>query len=534
MENKIFDVLKKAKTIAIIGLSPKEDKASNRVAKYMQTMGYHILPIYPKENLILNEKVYRDVLEIGTFIDILVVFRKSAYLSELVDKINGNKNIGFVWTQLDIINDEAFSKLKNIDYLQNKCIMVEHKKINDELFSSKVNDAHDNLKKVCIKTPLSFAPYISKQMKSNIYFKKENLQITGSFKIRGAFNKISNLRGDDKKKTIICASAGNHAQGVAFSANYFNMKSIIVMPQSTPIVKISGVEEYGGEVLLYGDNYDEAYSEALRIAKEKDLPFIHPYTDEDVIVGQGTLAKDILDNLDDIGTILVPVGGGGLVLGVARYVKAIDKNIKIIGVVASGANALELSFEKKEIVRKNKIKTIADGIAVKNVNAKILDLTLQYVDEIISVDDKEISSAILYLLEKQKIITEGAGAVTVASLLSGKVKPKGKKNTVAIISGGNIDVNLVSSVIERGIVATYRKMKLSITLIDKAGSLNKLTSLLEKQKANIVQISYDASAKDLEIGDTNLIVSVETRNMHHQDDIKRELKQEAYTFKEIE
>ncbi len=346
MENKIFDVLKKAKTIAIIGLSPKEDKASNRVAKYMQTMGYHILPIYPKENLILNEKVYRDVLEIGTFIDILVVFRKSAYLSELVDKINGNKNIGFVWTQLDIINDEAFSKLKNIDYLQNKCIMVEHKKINDELFASKINDAHDNLKKVCIKTPLSFAPYISKQMKSNIYFKKENLQITGSFKIRGAFNKISNLRGDDKKKTIICASAGNHAQGVAFSANYFNMKSIIVMPQSTPIVKISGVEEYGGEVLLYGDNYDEAYSEALRIAKEKDLPFIHPYTDEDVIVGQGTLAKDILDNLDDIGTILVPVGGGGLVLGVARYVKAIDKNIKIIGVVASGANALELSFEK--------------------------------------------------------------------------------------------------------------------------------------------------------------------------------------------
>ena len=533
MKEIIFNTLKQAKTIAIIGLSPKEEKASNKVAKYMQTMGYDIIPIYPKENTILNEKVYRDVSEIDVYIDILVVFRKSAYLSVLVDKIKSNKNIGFVWTQLDIVDDDAFTALKNIDYLQNKCIMVEHKKISDELFVSKVDDAHDNLKKVCIKTPLSFAPYISKQMKSNIYFKKENLQITGSFKIRGAFNKISNLRGEDKKKTIICASAGNHAQGVAFSANYFKMKAIIVMPESTPIVKISGVEEYGGEVLLYGDNYDEAYGEALRIAKEKDFPFIHPYLDEDVIVGQGSLAKDILDNLDDVGTIIVPVGGGGLVLGIARYVKAINKDIKIIGVVASGANAFELSFDKKEIVRKNKIKTIADGIAVKNVNEKILDLSLQYVDEVVSVDDKEISSAILYLLEKQKIITEGAGAVSVASLLSEKVKPKGKKNIVAIVSGGNIDVNLVSSVIERGVIATYRKMKLSITLIDKAGSLNKLTSILEKQNANIVQISYDSSDKELEIGNANVIISVETRDMYHQDEIKRELKKEGYYFKEI-
>jgi threonine dehydratase len=533
MKQTIFNILKQAKTIAIIGLSPKEEKASNRVAKYIQTMGYKIIPIYPKENIILNEKVYRDVSDIDEYIDILVVFRKSTYLDELVDVIKEMKNIGFVWTQLEVINDDAFTRLKNIDYLQNKCIMVEHKKISNELFVSKVEDGHNKLQKVCIKTPLSFAPYMSKHMKSNIYFKKENLQITGSFKIRGAFNKISSLRDEDKKKTIICSSAGNHAQGVAFSANYFNMKAIIVMPESTPIVKISGVEEYGGEVLLYGDNYDEAYQEALRISKEKDFPFIHPYLDEDVMVGQGSLAKDILDNLDNIDNIIVPVGGGGLILGIARYVKAINKNIKIIGVVANGANALELSFNKKEIVRKNKVQTIADGIAVKNVDAKILNLVLEYVDEIVSVDDREISSAILHLLEKQRIIAEGAGAASVASLIFGKVKPKNKENTVAIISGGNIDVNLLSSVIERGIIGTYRKMKLSITLIDKAGSLKKLTGLLEKQKANIVQIYYDSSDRELEIGDTNLVVSLETRNIHHQDEIKKELKKEAYIFKQM-
>lgn len=530
-KDKMFNLLRNAKTIAIIGLSPKKERDSYKVAKYLQNMGYVIIPIYPREKLILNEKVYRDVSEVKEKIDILVVFRKSSYLEELSSNIQNQKNIHFLWTQLGVTDDDALSKL-DIEYVQDKCIKIEHKKIASSIFIDKVEKSHSRLSDICAKTPLSYAPYLSKEKNSRIYFKKENLQIAGSFKVRGAFNKIANLSKEDKKKTIICASAGNHAQGVAFSANHFNMNAIIVMPLSTPLNKINGVEEYGGDVLLYGDNYDEAYQYAINLSQEKGYPFIHPYNDEDVMVGQGSIAKDILDNLDDIDTIIIPVGGGGLILGMARYVKAINKDIKIIGVVATGADAFEKSFHAKEIIKKNKVKTIADGIAVKNVQEKMFDLSLEYIDDVVCVDDREISSAILFLLEKHKIVVEGAGAVSVASIMHNKIDIKSKK-IVAIISGGNIDVNMLSSIIDKGIISSYRKMQLSITLVDKAGSLNRLTKILEVQNANIVQIAYDASDKDLEIGDTNVIISVETRGLEHKTLIKNAIKDDGYFFKEI-
>ena len=392
----------------------------------------------------------------------------------------------------------------------------------------KIKQAQKNIQKVVTNTPFSYAPILSQMIGNDIYLKKENLQLTGAFKIRGAFNKIASL--DKNIKGVIAASAGNHAQGVAYSANYFNIPSIIVMPEATPMTKINGVKSHGGEVVLYGNNYDEAYEYAIKLAKEKNLTFIHPFADEDVIAGQGTIALEMLEKNPELETIIVPIGGGGLISGIAIAAKSINPNIKIIGVTASGAPAMRKSFIENKIQDSVSVKTIADGIAVRDTNPMTYELIKKYVDDIVEVDDEEIANAILFLMEKQKIVVEGAGAVGIAALMHHKIKFSSPKKVGVVISGGNIDVTMINLIIEKGLIKSYRKMKLIVTLKDKPGSLMKLTEILTQTKANIVSIGYDRTDVNLAFGDANVSIAVETRGLEHQEEIKKQLFKNGFRF----
>jgi len=393
-----------------------------------------------------------------------------------------------------------------------------------------IKKAHERIKDVVYKTPFAYAPTLSQKVGNEIYLKKENLQITGAFKLRGAFNKIASIPKEKRKKGVIAASAGNHAQGVAFSANYFNVPAIIVMPEATPLTKVTGVKEYGGEVVLAGNNYDEAYEYAVKLAKEKGLEFIHPFADDDVIAGQGTIGIEMLEQVPDLDYIIVPIGGGGLISGIASAVKQINPHIKVIGVTAAGAPAMRLSFLSGSVQDSTFVKTIADGIAVRDTNPKMYKLVKEVVDDIVEVDDEEIANAILFLMERQKVVVEGAGAVGVAALLHHKIKFTAPKKVGVVLSGGNIDVTMINLIIEKGLLKSHRKMKLIITLVDKPGALQKLTEILAAEKANIVQIGYDRTDLNLAIGDANVTIALETRGLEHQEAIKRALHKSGYKF----
>ncbi len=395
---------------------------------------------------------------------------------------------------------------------------------------NKIKKAKERLKKIVYNTPFPYAPKLSQEVGNEIYLKKENLQTTGSFKLRGAFNKIASLPEEKRQKGVIAASAGNHAQGVAYAANYFNIPSIIVMPEATPLTKVSGVKEYGGEVVLAGNNYDEAYEYAINLAKEKGLEFIHPFADEEVMAGQGTIALEMLDAIPDLDYIIVPVGGGGLISGIASAAKQINPHIKIIGVTAEGAPAMRLSFLSGSVQDTSYVKTIADGIAVRDTSPVTYKIIKESVDDIVEVDDEEIANAILFLMEKQKIVVEGAGAVGVAALLHHKIKFGSPKKVGVVISGGNIDVTMVNLIIEKGLLKSHRKMKMVVTLVDKAGALMKLTEILAEKKANIVSIGYDRTDLNLAIGDANVSVALETRGVEHQEAIKRALHKNGFRF----
>jgi len=395
-----------------------------------------------------------------------------------------------------------------------------------------IEQAKTRLEGVVQNTPLSLAPILSEQLGANIYLKKENLQLTGSFKIRGSFNKISTLSTKEKSLGVVAASAGNHAQGVAYSAKYFNIDATIIMPEATPLTKVSGVKSYGANVVLHGSNYDEAYEYAIKYANENNKTFVHPYIDDKVIAGQGTIALEILEQLNNIDMIIVPIGGGGLISGIAKAVKELKPSIKIIGVVASGANAMKLSFDAQQIKKVKKVKTIADGIAVKNVMDIMYNRVISLVDEVVEVNDNEIANAVLFLLEKQKLIVEGAGATGLAAVMHNKINIKGK-NIVLPLSGGNIDVSMLSLIIEKGLVKSSRKMNLVITLIDKPGALKNLTNIFEQIDANIVQIDYDRDSVALDFGDANITISLETKGETHQELLREKLKSEGYRFKEI-
>lgn len=395
---------------------------------------------------------------------------------------------------------------------------------------NKVIQAKRNIDGFVAKTPFGFAPKLSKIAGADIYLKKENLQITGAYKVRGAFNKIANLDENAKKCGVVAASAGNHAQGVAISAKHFGVKAIIIMPEAAPLSKVAGTKALGAEVILKGDNFDEAYAYALEYAKENNMSFIHPFDDELVQAGQGTIALEMLDEVSDLDYMVVPVGGGGLISGVASCAKQINPNIKIIGVSAKGAPAMFESFKDKCQHNSKSVRTIADGIAVRDASQITLSHILECVDDMVQVDDEEIANAILYLLEQQKIMVEGAGAVSVAAILESKFEFKKGSKIGAILSGGNIDVQTLSVIIEKGLLKSYRKMIINVTLIDKPGALMALGDVLRIAGANIVKIDYDRFSTKLSYGDAKITITLETKGKEHQDTIEKALKDAGYEF----
>jgi len=395
-----------------------------------------------------------------------------------------------------------------------------------------IKEAGQRVKEVAVNTPFVYAPILSNISKYEVYLKKENLQRTGSFKLRGAFNKIATLSEAEKALGVITASAGNHAQGVAFSANHFGVDATIVMPVLTPLTKVLGVKEFGANVVLHGNNYDEAYEFAVEYSKEKNLTFIHPFADDDVMAGQGTVALEMLEQVPDLDALVIPVGGGGLVSGMSVASKALNPKCRIIAISASGAPAMKQSYDAKEPIDTTSVRTIADGIAVRDTSAKTLKYILENVDEFDAVCEDEISSAILFLLERQKVLVEGAGAVGVAALLHNKIDlPKGSKVGI-LLSGGNIDVTMLALIIEKGLTKSARKMKLIVTLVDKPGSLQAFTQILIKAGANIVQIGYDRTSTDLDFGDANVTVALETKGEEHQKQIREALQEAEFSFEE--
>ncbi|SMC09585.1 threonine ammonia-lyase [Nitratiruptor tergarcus] len=395
-----------------------------------------------------------------------------------------------------------------------------------------IQQAAKRIESVASKTPYAYAPILSKKCGYKIFLKKENLQVTGAFKLRGAFNKIAKISQEEKNRGVVAASAGNHAQGVAFSSNYFQIPATIVMPENTPLTKVNGVKSYGASVILHGSNYDEAYAYAVQYAKDHNKTFVHPFADYDVMAGQGTIALEILDQAKDLDAILVPIGGGGLIAGIASAIKQINPKIQIIGVTAAGAPAMRESFQLGRPVDSTQVRTIADGIAVRDTSPVTLKIILETVDDIVEVDDEEIADAILFLLENQKLVVEGAGAVGVAALLYEKLTLPENANIAVVLSGGNIDVTMLSVIIEKGLIKSYRKMKLIVTLVDKPGSLMKLTEILASVSANIVQIGYDRTSANLAYGDANVSIGLETKGKEHQEQIRELLTRHGFRFYE--
>ncbi len=396
-----------------------------------------------------------------------------------------------------------------------------------------IKEAKENLKDVAQNTPLTLAPILSETFRSEIYFKKENLQLTGSFKLRGAYNRIANLSQEKRDKGVVAASAGNHAQGLAYAAKQFGCNATIFMPEATPLTKVSGVKSHGANVVLTGENFDEAYAAAMKYKEENGVEFIHPFADDDVIAGQGTISLELLEEIPDLKQIVVPIGGGGLIAGIAIAAKAINPDIKIIGVVASGARGMKESYKSQTPIDSASVRTIADGIAVRDVNPKLLDIIIDYVDHIVEVTDNEIANAILFLLEKHKLVVEGAGAVSTAAIMHDKIDNIEDSKVCAIISGGNIDVTMLSQIIEKGLVKSYRKMNLIVKLMDKPGSLTHLSDIFRDCGANIVQIDYDRDSVKLEFGEAQITISLETKGEEHQKTIGEKLKQNGYRFKQI-
>lgn len=381
------------------------------------------------------------------------------------------------------------------------------------------------LKDVIRTTDLIKAPKINPQ--SDIYLKTENLQITGSFKVRGAYYKISQLSEEEKAKGVIACSAGNHAQGVALAASKAGIKSLICLPDGAPISKVEATKSYGAEVCLVNGVYDDAYNKALELKEEMGYTFIHPFDDEYVIAGQGTIGLEILNQLQGVEAVIVPVGGGGLISGVAFAIKSLDPKIKVYGVQAAGAGSMVSSLHDRKIDCLTSVSTIADGIAVKEPGKITFDMCSKYVDDIVTVTDDEISSAILALIEQHKLIAEGAGAVPVAAAMFDKVPVNGKK-TVCLVSGGNIDVTILSRVIKRGLLKSGRSLSMVIELIDKPGQLLGVSEIIAGHGGNIVSVHHERANENSDVNGCYLRLLLETRNYEHIDEIKNALTQAGY------
>ncbi len=383
------------------------------------------------------------------------------------------------------------------------------------------------LKGVTRKTDLIRAPKLFPDQE--IYLKTENLQNTGSFKVRGAYYKMTKLSAEERKKGVIACSAGNHAQGVALASQRLGLDAIICVPEGAPISKVEATRSYGATVELVKGVYDDAHNRAEEIAKETGRIMIHPFNDEDVIAGQGTIGLEILDQLSDVDAVIVPVGGGGLISGVAFAMKSLNPSIKIYGVQASGAPSMYNSIEHHRIETLARVSTIADGIAVKEPGDLTFDLVSKYVDKIITVSEDEVAVAMLELMEKQKLVSEGAGAVSVAAAMSGRLDLDGKK-TVCLISGGNIDVTILSRVINRALIKEGRIADITIELMDKPGQLLEVSSIIARMGANVIGCFHDKTGNEETVNACTLRVTMETRNSEHVQQIKDALLSAGFKF----
>lgn len=381
------------------------------------------------------------------------------------------------------------------------------------------------LKEVIRNTDVIYAPKLSNNCK--VYLKTENLQTTGSFKVRGAYYKISQLNEEEKSKGVIACSAGNHAQGVALAATKSKIKSIICLPDGAPISKVEATKAYGAEVCLVPGVYDDAYQKALQLKEEKGYTFIHPFNDENVIAGQGTIGLELLDQLPDLDAVIVPIGGGGLISGVAFAIKQLNPKVKVYGVQAQGAASMFNSIQDNQIECLESVSTIADGIAVKEPGDLTFELVNKYVDDIVTVNDDEISTAILTLMEQQKLVVEGAGAVAVAAVLFDKLPLKDKK-VACLLSGGNIDVTILSRVIKRGLIMTGRSAQLMIELIDKPGQLKGVADIIAALGGNVTSIHHERANEGQDVNGCFLRIILETKNQDHIDEITSALKDAGY------
>ena len=384
----------------------------------------------------------------------------------------------------------------------------------------KIYHASYVLQNVIRRTDLISAPKINPG--SNIFLKPENLQLTGSFKIRGAYYKISQLSDEEKAKGVVACSAGNHAQGVALGAAKNNIKSIICLPDCAPISKIEATRSYGAEICMVEGVYDDAYQKALQLKEEKGYTFIHPFDDEAVIAGQGTIGLELINQLSNIDAVIVPIGGGGLISGVAYAMKSLNPNIKIYGVQSSGAPSMYNSINHGKIERLAEVSTIADGISVKEPGVNTFDICSKYVDDIVTVTDDEVSSAILTLIEQHKLIAEGAGAVAVAAAMFNKVPIEGK-NTICLVSGGNIDVNILDRVIKRGLLTSGRSYMLNVELIDKPGQLLYISRIIAEKGGNVIGVHHERANATMDINGCFLRINMETRNFEQIEEIKKAL-----------
>lgn len=381
----------------------------------------------------------------------------------------------------------------------------------------KIKDASGVLSEIIRPTSLIYSPKIAPECE--LYLKPENLQVTGSFKVRGAYYKMSRLSEEEKEKGVIACSAGNHAQGVALAATKKGIKSLICLPDGAPISKVEATKGYGADICLVKGVYDDAYKKALELKMQKGYTFIHPFDDDDVIAGQGTIGLEILNELPDADAVIVPIGGGGLIAGVASAVKAINPKCKVYGVQASGAPSMFNSIHSHSIETLSKVSTIADGIAVKTPGENTYRICEELVDEIVTVTDDEVSSAILSLIEQQKLIAEGAGAVSVAAAMFEKVPVKGKK-VVCVVSGGNIDVTILSRVINRGLLKAGRSADITLELTDKPGQLSEVSKIIAEKGGNVVSIYHDRGDLDVEITGCYLRIVLETKDFNHIREIK--------------
>ena len=388
-------------------------------------------------------------------------------------------------------------------------------------------EASLKVKEVTQETKLIESPYLSAQTGNRMWFKPENMQRTGAYKLRGAYYKISKLSQEELDRGVITASAGNHAQGVAYAATHAGARSVVVMPTTTPLIKVERTKGYGAEVILHGDVFDDAKNRAVELAEQEGLTYIPPFNDLTVATGQGTIAMEIVQELPLVDTILVPVGGGGLISGVAFAIKSLRPEVKVYGVQAEGAPSMYRSLHEHKYQTLKAVSTFADGIQVKTPGELTYQICEQYVDDIVTVSEDETAAAILSLMENQKLVAEGAGAVPVAAVLFHKLPVEGKK-VACVVSGGNIDVNILNRVITRGLVMSGRKANMTIALEDKPGQLKKVAEIVSRCGSNVVSVQHDGSDPNMPISSCFLKLTLETRDAEQIEQIRAELAKEGF------